>query len=462
MKQPNFLLFIFLTAFIAFTCQISNADAKQQNFNKADSTSVSNSSESDTVKIKAIKRAAKFFTTASMLDSNFISYKVSQNYMETTDYRFTEDFLVGSQSAFIKKLGNRGMPVEVSLYGLSSNSTSFLSDGISVTNRMTNFTNLHLIQSESIETIEVIPLPRGFLFGNSNIAAVNFILREPSANKPYSRLRYYQAPESEGLIDAAFNINPLKKLKAYVQLANHGADSYYANSRFSNWHANIRLSYLLSPTETIRLDYKHVKANSGLNGGVDLEATGKRYPNLSMEDVVYDNITAVVRFPNRYITNTNNFIAATLLTKAVTEIPAEFSLYFRDELSEFRQNISGTLSENVLPVSRDNKVQTLGARFRFDYANQLFDLVSITAFERDKYTSDVILSKPSNSSLSTSLIAALNLPGKRIIPSAFIKYFLTSQTSGFFGLGGDVLFNISEDFSLYAGAATFQKPHSYL
>ncbi|KAF0152161.1 MAG: hypothetical protein FD143_1258 [Ignavibacteria bacterium] len=462
MNEQKFLRTIFFTAVIAAACKFSFAQTKQQKINKTDSTYVSKLSESDSVKTKAGKSAAKTFAKASMLDSNFSSYKVSQNYLETTDYRFTEDFLVGTQSAFIKKLGNRGTPVEVSLYGLNSSTVVFLNEGTSIANRITNFSNLHFVQSESIEAIEVIPLPRGFLYGNFNIAAVNFISREPSTIKPYSRLRYYQAPEGEGFIDGIFNISPFKNLKAFIELTNHGADSYYLNSRFSNWLANIRLSYLLSPTETIRINYKHVKANTGLNGGVDLEETGKKYPKFSLDDVVYNNLTAAVRFPNRYITNTNNFIAATLITKAIKKTPAEFSFYFREELAEFRQNISGALSENVLPVSRDNKIQTLGARFRFDYQNQLIDLVSVTTFERDKYIADVLHKESFNSSLASSLITTLNLPGKKIIPSAFIKYFLTSQKSDYFGFGGDVLIKINQDLALYAGIANFNKPISLL
>lgn len=457
MNKPNFLRALFVILVILFSCQTNFAQDKKTNLKSNDSTSVAG----DSVKNIINKNIPKILHVSSILDSNFASSKISQKNLETTDYRFTEDFLASAQNLFIKKLGNRGMPVDVSLYGLNANSTAFLNDGVNLANRINDYTNLHLFQSESIEEIELLPLSRGFLFGNTNIAAVNFISREPSSSKPYSRLRYYQAPEGEGLIDGIFNISPFKKLKAFIELTNHGADSYYTNSRFSNWMASVRLSYLLSPTETIKIDYKHVKANTGLNGGVDLAATGKKYPNFLLDDLVYDNLTAVVRFPNRYITNTNNFFAAALLTKAITGIPAEISFYYRDDLTEFRQNISGTITENVLPVSHDNKAETFGGRVRLDYSTGLFEFQSISNAERTKINSPLFEKGITQTSFSSYGLLTLKSADKIFLPSAYVKYLNLSQRS-FFGFGADAIINLTDKYSLFAGLSHFEKPLNQL
>jgi len=458
-KMSIALIFTYMFFYLG---ALSFAQSKTSILAKPDSLKSKSSSVSDSIKSVPTKSAIQFIKVSALLDSNFYQNVIARNNFETFDYRFTEDLLMASENVFVKKLGAGGTPTEVNLYGLSANATAFLNDGINITNRLTHFTNLHLFQSESIEAIEFIPLSRGFLFGSSNIASVNFLSRDTKLYKPYSRLKYFQAASGEGFIDAIFNIMPINKLKTYIEITNHGGDSYFANSRFSNWHANVRLNYLLSPTETILINYKHTKSNSGLFGGVDIDSTKKRYPNFPVDDIVYDNITAVVRFVNRYLINTNNYFAATLLTKSFTKNPAELSFYYRDDFAEFRQNISGTISDNALPVYSDTKVETIGSRFRQDYSNDLFDFKSFTIFERNKYITSLFQKEFTNSSLSTSIITTLKLTDKIALPSAFIKYLINNSDMNYFGVGGDLTVNIDKQFSVYSGFSYFKKPFSRL
>ncbi|MDP3583122.1 MAG: TonB-dependent receptor plug domain-containing protein [Ignavibacteria bacterium] len=460
--SENTWIIVFSLLLLTFFYSVSYGQVSKKAAAKVDSLRKQNSIIPDSTKAILAKSTIKAITPASLLSLAFKQNVIDKNTLESVDYRFTEDYLMGASGTFIKKLGAGGMPTEVSLFGLSATSTAFLNDGINFTNRLTNFTDLHLFQSESIDSIEVIPLSRGFLLGNNNISAVNIISREPSSSKPYSRLRYYQAPSGEGLIDGIFNITPFKKLNTYIELTNHGSDSYYTNSQFSNWMGNIRLTYLLSPRETIRINYKHVKSTVGLNGGMDLVATSNRFPNFALDDLIYNNLSAVVRFPNRSISNTNNFFSATLLAKLIEHSPSEFTFYYKDDLSEFRQNISGTVSENVIPVSRDNKVQTLGVRFRQDYSTEIFDIVSLTTFERNKYIAELFQREFTNSSLSTSFITTLKLTDNTILPSVFVKYLINDSDRNSFGLGGDVAINFTNQFSAYAGFSHFEKPFSQL
>ena len=44
-----------------------------------------------------------------------------------------------------------------------------------------------------IDSIEILPLPRGFLYGPDNyIAAVNFIEKDFLTPVPYTRIKYYE------------------------------------------------------------------------------------------------------------------------------------------------------------------------------------------------------------------------------------------------------------------------------
>jgi hypothetical protein len=102
------------------------------------------------------------------------SFIISNDDLSHNDYKYTGDYLRLFPFNFIKDLGFTGQPNETFLYGVGDNSISYLMDGISVNDRYSNSLNLNLIQSEEIDSIEIIPLPRGFLYGAySNPVSVN-------------------------------------------------------------------------------------------------------------------------------------------------------------------------------------------------------------------------------------------------------------------------------------------------
>jgi len=52
----------------------------------------------------------------------------------------------------------------------------------------------------------------------NNEAAVNFISNKPTLLKQYSRLKFYLAPNNEGMVDAIFSVNPFKKINVTLKL----------------------------------------------------------------------------------------------------------------------------------------------------------------------------------------------------------------------------------------------------
>jgi hypothetical protein len=214
---------------------------------------------------------------------------------------------------------------------------------------------------------------------------------------------------------------------------------------------------LLSQISTIRLSYKHTKSTTSLNGGVDVEATHNNYPTVLIDDLIYDNQYASVRFLNRYNIATNNYFSASLFSKLIADSPTEISFYYKDVLSEFRQNISGSIQEGVLPVSHDNQSATLGWRLRQDFSTDFFDFTSISGFERSRFNSPLFEKEITQSIFSTSAIAALKLADDFILPSGFIKYQNVSENS-YLGFGADAVIRINETVSIYAGLSNFEQP----
>ena len=94
-------------------------------------------------------------------------------------YRYTGDLLRSFSLNFTKDLGFIGYPNETFIYGVGNSGISYLQDGVFLNNRYTNSLDLNLIQSEDIDSIEIVPSPRGFLYGPyNNPVTVNFITRD--------------------------------------------------------------------------------------------------------------------------------------------------------------------------------------------------------------------------------------------------------------------------------------------
>ncbi len=150
-----------------------------------------------------------------------ISFIASNKELLKLEYQYTGDYLRLSQFNFIKNLGFTGQPNETFLYGVGNNAVSYLMDGVSYSDRNSNSLNLNLIQSEDVDSIEVIPLPRGFLYGAyNNPVSVNFITKDFITVQPYSRIRFYQGTNRDMMFDGIFNAIVTNKLIASFDITN--------------------------------------------------------------------------------------------------------------------------------------------------------------------------------------------------------------------------------------------------
>jgi len=140
------------------------------------------------------------------------SFFISRETIDVLDYRFTGDLFLPAGLSYLKDKGMIGQPNDLVLYGNSFGGIGFFSDGILFNNRNTNLLDLNLIQSEFTDSIEILPLPRGFLYGPDNyIVAVNFIEKDFISPAPYTRIKYYEGPEGEAFVDGIFNASFLNK-----------------------------------------------------------------------------------------------------------------------------------------------------------------------------------------------------------------------------------------------------------
>ena len=383
--------------------------------------------------------------------------------LDKTDYRYAGDFFSSLPFGFVQDLGSVGQPNELILFGSGFGKITFLNDGISMNNRLFNTYDMNHFQSESFDSLEVIPLSMGFLFGNlNNPVGVNFISRQPDIYKSYSRIKFYQAPNAEGFIDGTFSVMPFHKLNTYFEVTNQSVNPYYTNSDLSNWLGSVRLNYFLSKEINIIANYRYHKTIPRLNGGVDANQIVQNSGSSNINSTLYDNIDAPVKFTNRYEKASGHNFNLRFLGNFLSNSLTDLSLYYQTNLIEYRQNEGGlNYQENAASIVDNNESKALGLNFRQDFNFDFFDISAIANYERSDFSSPLVSQDISKNSFSAAGIAGLKLINNSIKPAFFAKY-LNYAGSFYYGVGGRIGLDVGNDFRFNAGVSSFQKPHSIL
>jgi len=398
------------------------------------------------------------------------SFIESNKTMMRQEYQYAGEYLKLFQFNFIKNLAFTGQPNESFLYGLGNNAVSYLIDGISFNNRYSNSLNLNLIQSEDVDSIEIIPLPRGFLYGTyNNPVSVNFITKDFISTKPYTRLRFYQGADRDMMLDGSFNAIITNKLIASFDIANRIFDGTYANSDYSIWQGKIKLKYLLSNTINLIATYNYNDYKAGYNGGVDVDSIIALGENI--DDVMYDFRAAPVLYPNGELKTLTHLPRLRFLIKPTDWLKTDASLFFI--FNRYEKNTTASeYSENKsygLNIRNDFDYNIFKFQLNIDYEKS--DIFSTASFYNYLWTthSSVAQNQFDADLFSVSGILSANLDDDTLIPSVYFKTstykknysqpMVYGDDSNSQGIGIDLLFKIKSNFRLYFGTSVF-KPYN--
>ncbi|MGK9369232.1 putative porin [Melioribacter sp. Ez-97] len=396
--------------------------------------------------------------TGALIDSTGNS--ISKKYINFSDYRYPGDFFKLMPFGFLRDLGFTGQPHELILYGEGFNNISVLSDQAFLNDRIFNSFDLNLFQSESIEEIELIPLARGFLYGaDNNPAAINFVSRKYLHERPYTRLRYYQAPYDEGFIDGYFNSNFSEKLNISFELTNQSAGLRYPNSDYSLWAFTLKTNYKLSDSTFAFSSYKYSKTNTQLNGGVNIDsavASPLDYEN----PVIYNPILAPVNFYYRYQKSTLQYFDGGIKSYLDSNAPYKISFFLRSHLNEYRQNDTTYFitQTGVDTIIHDNSSNSAGLNYNQSLNFGAFRFYSINQFEYTSVSSPLI-DEDKLTVLASSLIGSTKTLQEKLELSYFGKY-LNYNGSSHLGYGADLSLRTPLGFIFYAGYSNFSKPYN--
>jgi hypothetical protein len=443
------------------TCRDSvySANAFKDSAFISDSTSIIDTSfQKDSLASEAPRDTIVPINIGSVLMHSEYGSVLNRGQINKLDYRFVGDLFSDLVSGYHFDLGQFGQPSEVTLYGLGFNNISYLSDGILQNNRLFNIFDLNHLQVEYIDSIEVIPLPRGFLYGpGNNPVSVNVITSDKIDPKPTTQIRFYQGVNNEAYIGALFNAYLMNRLNGTLDVTTSGVDSRYKNSEYESWIVSAKLKYLLSNKFNIIGRYKHVKTITGLNGGVDVDELIDAAGNVNV-NLLFSSIQAPVEYGElfRYQKLSAHNFEINLLAKINKQSKSVLNGYYYFSSTEFRQNESGTLT-GVPIIFHNNQYKLLGVNLKHNQRIGFLSGEIISNLESVNFTTPLINlnSKITHYSIAGRILAELS--PESINASIFGKY-LNSDGQSFTGAGADINLKFSDRLQIYSGASIFNKP----
>jgi len=360
------------------------------------------------------------------------------------NYRYTGDLLRSFNLNFIKDLGFIGYPNETFIYGVGNGGISYMLDGVLWNNRFTNSLDLNFVQSEDIDSIEIVPSPRGFLYGPyGNPVTVNFITKDYYVPEPYSRIKYYQGPDAEAMIDVIFSAQLATRWNFSFEVTNRSIDSTYTNTEFSFWNINSKLKYFLSNSVNITASYYFVSTKQGLNGGVNIDSVNNIPSSFNID--MYSPEAPVISPIQKLDVLQNNFGLRTL-AKTSDDSQLDLSLYYRYNLDELRN--SGFNAENI-----DLESKTYGAKLNYYYTFDFITLQLLGDYEKSEFqVSNGYSTNFNEEKYSIGGILTLNTLTNAFKFSLFGKYGYDDRINYNQDLIGlDIMYTLPISFSLYAG-----------
>lgn len=458
---------LFVTAACSVSAQIKPPEKTDKDSLKIESVVIADSSLGhDSTRTITAPDTAKPIINPGLITTDMKSNRINKNEIEINDFRTTSNIITLLPFGFVQDLGWIGQPNEVLIAGNGYNNLSVVENGFVLNNRISNSYNFNRYQSESLDSIYLVPLTQSFLYGNNNQSAILLFPKRGINTPPYSRLRFHQAPEGEGFVDVLFNALFTSRLNIGFELTNFTVDSRYANSGASHWIGSTSLRYMFNNKINLIAKYKFVDSYTELNGGVDYNYLINNFSEAEAEDIIYNNFQAPVLYGElnfdspRYKKVSSNQLRLDFLLQLLEDAPSTLTFYYADELEEFRQNEKETYSD-IPKIMNDNSYKLYGGSFHQNYSDNYFQADAHANIE-------VFDSKAQYLYYSNKELWSYSLAGKlKLFPidfgyaSVFGKY-MTYNEKSFSGTGIDAALNLTKTFQIYGGFSNYSKPYNLI
>ncbi len=454
----HFLILILITSHFLFPQDLDSLstinDSTKYNI-KPDSSVVAN--DTSKVALNDSLSVPETIIPIQMQPLTETSYIISRKDFLFNDYRYTGDFLKLFPLTFTQDLGFVGYPNQSFIYGIGDGGVSYMIDGVLWNDRYSNSLDLNLVQSEDIDSIEIVPLTRGFLYGPfNNAVTVNFITRDFVSQPPYSRIKYYEGPDGEAMIDGKFNAQVMKRLNLSFEVTNRGKDSTYTNTEFSLWQANAKLKYFLSNDLNFAVDYRFNHLKRGLNGGVNIDSAAQISSDVN--SILYDPLQAPVLLPFKKQDLVQNSVVLKTLAKPFEDSKLYLSIYYNYGLDKWSN------SWDSFYFKIDYKIKSYGANINYSQKLDIFTIRFLGGYEKVdneiNWVYDNYINKYFYDRLSLGGIITASYLDNIIQPSIYYKHsHLGNENINIEAMGADVLFSLTEHQKLYVGYSSQQNTY---
>lgn len=461
------IIFLLVISTAQFFSQVQDSIEVDANVRISDSMAVDTSFAFKDSSKHEITEKKKFIFQKPFSDQ---SYFITKDDILRNDYRYTGDLLKRFPFTFERSYGFIGQPNDIYLYGEQSNSTNYFIDGMPlISAELFGMLDFNHIQSEDIDSIEIVPLPRGFLYGvYSRPVSANFISKDILHAEPYSRIKYYEGPFGEAFIDGIFSMKLFKDLIASVDISNRKVDDSYKNSAFSIWQAKAKLRYNLSEKINFIGSYYFSKSNTGINGGVNVDKI--RETTTDINSTLYNETLAPVYYEKNSLDFKQHNFGLKILAEPFNNTFTDLNIYYKFSLEEYQQIFSGynskaALKDKIFGISLDQKIQLDNLHFSLMSGYQILKdnptFISSDPIDPTYY----LISPPTETkSFFISSQVKMTLLNNKLVPSVYgklvrkgIKYFSseirTSESIG--GFGSDLLFRVDDGLNIYVGYSKY-------
>jgi outer membrane receptor protein involved in Fe transport len=391
------------------------------------------------------------------------NYILSSGERQKNDYRYTPDYFKLFEFAYLGETGNTGAPDELYIYGSGTGNTNYLMDGIPLNSSPYLLFDLNYVQSETVDSIEIIPSPRGFLYGTHNKpVSVNFISKDFISKAPYTRIKYYQGAFGESMFDGIFNSNIYKKLPVFFDVTNRKLDKRFFNSDFSSWQVTTQIKYLLSDSINFAGTYSFNKIYKGLNGGVNVNKIDSL--GLDLNSYLYDEIRAFVNHINTDMDVTQHNFILRMLAKPIKGANTDLSFYYK-----FNSQSLNNIGDDINSYEK-TKNKLYGFNLNQKYGDSTYNLNLIAGYEYSNLYLNLTQSpdipqqlKYNEHLLSLAVIAGIKLDDN-IKGAVFFKYSglafhyypFPDINPDSKGIGFDITLKVGNPLSFYFGYSLFK------
>lgn len=451
------------TPYTNFSCPLNSLE--KYCFYAAEDDSISIKTDSITSPITLIDTAAILDSLRKALAGDSVvpikSYRIANKFSETTlspnQLTMENYFNLYSQLSYLpnnfyRNLGSPGGIGELLIQGNGFRNVSLLLDERNANDVFTNTFYLNELRLEEIESIELIPATRAFLYGSLNESAViKLKSKEFYSQLPYSRIKYIEAPYENLFVDGMFNANFHRRLNFDFGLTKHSQPGRFKNSERDLWAGKIKLTHFLSNEINWNFAYRYSKSLIRFNEGVSLSKMILR-PNETINDVLYDELRAPVINEDAYHkwTKHNLDLEARGNFFKDEKSLSSLKLYFSQAQREYRdgeRELAGSKIHN------DHWSKVWGAKFKQNYSTNFIDFEAAMLLERKILESPFIPGKKLFNEFQSYLLSEINVSNS-IKPAFYLKYYKQKRAdASHFSFGGDISFSPFDNLHFYTGAS---------